>query len=40
MPNSLDATGLTIKTRAEIIDEMLNGASGLPGLLEIYGDEL
>jgi uncharacterized phage protein gp47/JayE len=40
MPNSLDATGLTIKTRAEIIDEMLNGASGVPGLLEIYGPDI
>lgn len=40
MPNTLDASGLTIKTRAEIIDEMLNGASGLPGLLEIYGADI
>lgn len=37
MPNVIDATGLTIKTKAEIISALLNGEAGYPGLLAIYG---
>lgn len=37
MPNLIDANGLQIKTRQEIIDELLNGTAGYPGLLAIYG---
>lgn len=37
MPNSIDQNGLQIKTRAEIIAELLNGAGGYAGLYAIYG---
>jgi len=40
MPNTIDATGLTIKTRAEIINEILNGADAVKGLYEIYGNSI
>lgn len=37
MPNQIDASGLQIKTRQEIIDALLNGEAGYPGMLAIYG---
>lgn len=40
MPNAVTPTGLTIKTRAEILDEMLNGTAGFPGLRDIYGQDI
>lgn len=40
MPNAIDATGLTLKTRQEIIDEILNGGDGFPGLYSIYGADI
>ncbi len=40
MPNTIDQTGLSIKTRAEIIDELLNGVPGYPGLFSIYGPNI
>ncbi len=40
MPNTLGTGGLTIKTRAELLDEMLNGTDGYPGLYQIYGADI
>lgn len=40
MPNTIDATGLTLKTREEIIDEILNGGEGFAGLYSIYGPDI
>lgn len=40
MPNTIDANGLTLKTRAEIIAEILNGGDGFPGLYSIYGSDI
>lgn len=40
MPNTIDASGLTLRTRAEIIDEILNGGDGFPGLYSIYGADI
>lgn len=40
MPNVIDQSGLQIKTRAEIISELLNGAGGYPGLYAIYGPNI
>ncbi len=40
MPNAIGPNGLTIKTRQEILDELLNGAGGYPGLLTIYGPNI
>lgn len=40
MPNQIDATGLTIATRAEILNALLNGSGGYPGLLAIYGPNI
>ncbi len=37
MPNTIDSQGLRIKTRQEIIDELLNGTGAYPGLLAIFG---
>lgn len=40
MPNSISSTGLTVKTRAEIIAEILNGTANYPGLYSIYGPNI
>jgi hypothetical protein len=40
MPNTIDENGLTLKTRAEIISEILNGGDGFPGLYAIYGADI
>lgn len=40
MPNQIDANGLQIKTRQEIVDEILNGADGFVGLRSIYGADI
>lgn len=40
MPNTIDQNGLQIKTRAEIIDALLNGEAGYPGLYGIYGPDI
>lgn len=40
MPNQIDANGLQIKTRQEIVDEILNGADGFVGLRGIYGADI
>lgn len=40
MANAITADGLTIKTRDEIIAEILNGGDGFPGLYEIYGPDI
>lgn len=40
MPNTIDQTGLTIKSRAEIIAALLNGEGGYAGLLAIYGPNI
>lgn len=40
MPNSIDATGLQIKTKAEILSDLLNGETGYPGLYSIYGSNI
>lgn len=40
MPNTLDVTGLQIKTRAEILSALLNGEGGYAGLLAIYGPNI
>jgi uncharacterized phage protein gp47/JayE len=34
--NSLTAAGLTIQTFSDVVNEILNGADGYPGLLQIY----
>lgn len=36
----LDANGLTVKTRQQILDELLNGYAGLPGMRQIYGSDI
>lgn len=38
--NYIDANGLTIQTRQQIIDEILNGADGFSGMREIYGSTI
>ncbi len=38
--NVIDANGLTIKTRAQIIAELTNGGDGFAGLLTIYGADI
>ncbi len=40
MPNVIDQSGLQIKTRAEIINALLNGEGIYPGLLQIYGPNI
>ena len=35
--NALTPTGLTIQTSADILNELLNGATGFPGMYAIYG---
>lgn len=40
MPNVLDASGLTIQTTQEIIDEILNGTVDFAGMLAIYGADI
>lgn len=40
MPNTIGPDGLQIKTRGEIIDALLNGEAGYPGLLAIYGPNI
>lgn len=40
MSNTIDANGLTLNTRAEIIDQILNGGDGFPGLYSIYGPDI
>lgn len=38
--NTIDATGLHLRTRAEIIDQIVNGGDGFPGLVQIYGSDI
>ena len=38
--NSLGPGGLSIQSLPDVIDELLNGAPGYPGLLQIYGPNL
>lgn len=40
MPNTLDATGLTIQTLPEVVDEIENGDGNLPGLNQTYGVDI
>ena len=40
MTNQIDASGLTIKTRDEIVTEILDGADGFSGLRTIYGPDI
>lgn len=40
MPNTLDASGLTIQTTAEIIAEILDGTLDFAGMLAIYGADI
>ena len=40
MPNQIDQNGIQIQTHAEIIDELLNGATGYPGMYQIYGSDI
>lgn len=40
MPNTIDAFGLTIKTRSEIIAEILDGGDGFLGLRGIFGADI
>lgn len=40
MPNIIDANGLTIKTRDQIVAEILDGADGFVGLRSIYGADI
>lgn len=40
MPNVLDASGLTIQTTQEIIDEIKNGDVGFAGMFSIYGTDI
>lgn len=40
MPNVIDANGLTLKTRQQIIDEMKFGGDGFAGLFDIYGADI
>ena len=38
--NVLDQNGLQLQTRQQIIDEILNGTSTIPGLYQIYGNDI
>lgn len=40
MPNIIDATGITIQTAAEILDELLNGTTDYEGMYSIYGSDI
>lgn len=40
MPNVIDSDGLQIKTRADYVDELENGADGYPGFFGIYGADV
>lgn len=40
MPNILDANGLTIKSRDEIVQYLLDGDANTPGLRAIYGEDI
>lgn len=40
MPNSIDATGITIETSAEILSDILNGTADYAGLYSIYGPSI
>lgn len=37
MPNSIGPNGLTISTRQEILDALINGVPGYPGMVAIFG---
>ena len=40
MPDLLDSTGLQIKTRTEIFNEILDGTASYPGMRGIYGQDI
>lgn len=40
MPNSIDSTGITIETSAEILSDILNGTANYSGLYAIYGNSI
>lgn len=39
MPNQIDGSGIQIETFDEIYSDLINGTPGVPGLLQIYGNE-
>lgn len=40
MPNIIDANGIQIQTLAEIINDIINGTTNVPGLVQIYGSDI
>lgn len=40
MPNAIGPTGLTIATRDEILANLINGVTGYPGMVAIYGPNI
>jgi uncharacterized phage protein gp47/JayE len=40
MPDSLDVNGLQVRSRADLIDELLNGGDGFLGFRGIYGADI
>ena len=40
MPNQIDSLGIQIETLAEIINDIINGTSSIPGVKQIYGNSI
>ena len=40
MPNQIDANGIQIQTLAEILTDIINGTSNIPGFKQIYGSDI
>src|SRR5438309_2016807 len=40
MPNQIDANGITIETYQEILNAIVNGTPTVPGLKQIYGQDI
>lgn len=40
MPNKIDSAGITIQTITEILNDIINGSANVPGLKQIYGNDI